>query len=175
MGMFRYIFQDWNARLANPKSRMITTMFRLAQLAFRLPKPWWWLGTPYLMIFWVWVDFVLGIDLSWRTEIGPNFQLMHAQALVINYKATIGSNCVLRSCTTIGVKMFPDGTESAAPVLGNNVDVGANACIIGPIHIGDGAVIGAGAVVVKDVPPRAVVAGNPARVLRILGDVPSSE
>jgi putative colanic acid biosynthesis acetyltransferase WcaB len=45
------------------------------------------------------------------------------------------------------------------------VDVGANAVIIGAIRIGDGAVIGAGAVVVKDVPPGAVVAGNPAQVI----------
>ena len=51
---------------------------------------------------------------------------------------------------------------------GDNVDVGANAILIGPIHIGDGAVIGAGAVVVKDVPARTIVAGNPAKVIRYL-------
>ena len=54
---------------------------------------------------------------------------------------------------------------SACPVLGDGVDVGANSVIIGAIKIGDRAVIGAGAVVVKDVPPGAVVAGNPARVI----------
>ena len=49
---------------------------------------------------------------------------------------------------------------------GEGVDVGANAVIIGAVRIGDRAVIGAGSVVVKDVPPGAVVAGNPARVIR---------
>jgi putative colanic acid biosynthesis acetyltransferase WcaB len=60
-----------------------------------------------------------------------------------------------------------DGRAGPSPVIMNNVDVGSNAVIIGDIVIGDGAIIGAGAVVTKSVPARAVVAGNPARIIRI--------
>jgi acetyltransferase-like isoleucine patch superfamily enzyme len=51
--------------------------------------------------------------------------------------------------------------------VGERVEVGANAVILGGIRLGDESIIGAGSVVLHDVPPRAVVAGNPARVLRI--------
>jgi acetyltransferase-like isoleucine patch superfamily enzyme len=53
-------------------------------------------------------------------------------------------------------------------MIGDFVDVGSNAVVIGSITVGDGAIIGAGAVVVKDVPPYAVVVGNPAHIIRYL-------
>jgi putative colanic acid biosynthesis acetyltransferase WcaB len=80
--------------------------------------------------------------------------------------AVLGTGCTLRQSTTIGAKQLADGTQSASPVLGEGVDVGANAVILGAVRVGDHAVIGAGAVVVKDVPAGAVVAGNPARIIR---------
>ncbi|HAB26474.1 MAG TPA: serine acetyltransferase, partial [Xanthomarina gelatinilytica] len=54
------------------------------------------------------------------------------------------------------------------PIIGNDVTVGANVVIIGNITIGDHVVIGAGSVVVKDVPSNCVIAGNPARVIKTL-------
>lgn len=53
------------------------------------------------------------------------------------------------------------------PSIGNNVMITTNAIVIGNINIGDNAIIGAGAVVTKDVPPNAVVVGNPQRILKI--------
>lgn len=55
-------------------------------------------------------------------------------------------------------------------VVGDRVSIGTSATILGGIHIGDGAMIGAGSVVTKNVPPRAVVAGNPARIIRYIED-----
>ena len=86
--------------------------------------------------------------------------------LVVNDGTRIGDGCFLRHSTTIGNKQLEGGAYSASPVLGNRVDVGANSVIIGPVRVGDDAVIGAGAVIVKDVPPYAVVVGNPARIVR---------
>ncbi len=60
-------------------------------------------------------------------------------------------------------------------VIGDNVWIGNRATILGGVTIGEGAVIGAGSVVTKDVPPNAVVAGNPARVIRWRGDKDSQE
>lgn len=54
------------------------------------------------------------------------------------------------------------------PIIGDYVVIGAHAIIIGPIMVGDHAVIGAGAVVIKDVPPYAVVAGNPAKIIKYI-------
>ncbi|MGB9274623.1 MAG: DapH/DapD/GlmU-related protein, partial [Terrimicrobiaceae bacterium] len=63
---------------------------------------------------------------------------------------------------TIGMKNGP----ADCPVIGDNVDIGSNAVLLGAIRIGDNAVIGAGAVVLRDVPPGDVVGGNPARSIK---------
>lgn len=54
------------------------------------------------------------------------------------------------------------------PIIGNNVTLGASVTIIGEIHIGDNVIIGAGSVVVKDVPNNVVIAGNPAKIIHTI-------
>ena len=100
------------------------------------------------------------------TIIGEGFEIYHsAHASVIGPGTIIGKNVSLRQNTTIGAKGFANSEKS--PVIMDNVTIGPNVCIIGDITIGKGAVIGAGAVVVKDVPENAIVAGNPAKVIRL--------
>lgn len=88
----------------------------------------------------------------------------HPFATVINAKK-IGKNFTFRNGLTIGNK---NNDNTLLPVIGNNVEVGANVVIIGDIHIGDNVIIGAGAVVVKNVPSNVVIAGNPARIIKTL-------
>lgn len=71
----------------------------------------------------------------------------------------------------------PDGSlqteadwQVVETVIGDRVSIGTSATILGGIHIGEGSMIGAGSVVTKNVPPRAVVAGNPARIIRYIED-----
>jgi len=110
---------------------------------------------------------VLGCDIKSETQIGTGFKIYHgAHGSVISPATIIGCNVSLRQNTTIGSKGF-DGADKS-PVIENDVTIGPNACIIGSIRIGKGAVIGAGSVVVKDVPAYAVVAGNPARIIRMM-------
>jgi len=158
-------FCDWEANRGNPKGRLVLLLFRIAHWLRARPAPGWWLGAPFLVFYRLGVEWVLGIELRFKTRVGPRLRLFHGQALVVHEGTVIGADCTLRQCTTIGNKTLADGTPGACPVLGDGVDVGANAVIIGAIKIGDRAVIGAGAVVVKDVPPGAVAAGNPARVI----------
>ena len=117
------------------------------------------------MLYRFWVEWLLGIELPRKLIIGKGLSLYHGQALVVNKSTVIGSGCTLRNSTTIGHKQLADGTFTLCPRIGNNVDIGANVCIIGGVTIGDNVVIGAGSVVVKDVPSDCMVVGNPARVL----------
>ena len=75
----------------------------------------------------------------------------------------VGKGCVIRQCTTIGTKSTYKPLD--APTIMDYVDFGANVVCIGNIKIGSHAVIGAGSVVVKDVPDYAIVVGNPARIV----------
>lgn len=165
-----FLLQDWQANIGTSlKSRFVLVLFRLAQRSQN-----WMFPTKLLrFIYQVIVEWVLGIDLPWDTQIGPNLQLQHGVALVVNHETTIGSNCILRHSTTIGNKKYADGRCSASPIIGDNVEIGSNVVILGPIKVGDNAIIGAGSVVVKDIPARTVVAGNPAKVIRVLDDTQS--
>ena len=160
------LFCDWARNRGNIKGRLVMFLFRLAAWCRQLPAPLWYFTLPYLVWYELVVVWSLGIELRYRTKIGPGLALYHGVALVVHEGATIGANCTLRQSTTIGAKQLADGSQSACPVLGDGVDVGANVVIIGPVKIGDFEMIGAGSVVVKDVPARAVVAGNPARLIR---------
>ncbi len=76
----------------------------------------------------------------------------------------LGYGCTFRQLTTLGVKS--KNRHNERPWIGNNVAFGVNVTCIGDIHIGDNAIIAAGSVVVKDVPENAIVAGNPAKVIK---------
>lgn len=98
------------------------------------------------------------------TKIAGGLSCFHPFATVINAKS-IGRNFEFRNGLTIGNK---NNDNELVPTIGDNVVCGANVCIIGKIRIGNNVVIGAGSVVVKDVPDNVVVVGNPSKVLKNL-------
>lgn len=157
------VFCDWTANRGNVKSQLILALFRCCAVMRQWPGPAWLLGLPFYVIHELGVVWVMGVELRYATRVGPRLRLFHGQGLVVHKDTVIGADCVLRQNTTIGSKVRRDGTSTDCPVIGDRVDIGAHAVIIGEIRIGDDAVIGAGAVVVKDVPAGAVMVGNPAR------------
>ena len=164
MNPFAYVFQDWRANRQNFKGQLVLFLFRLAQLINKsvITKI---IFYPYLLWYRYVVDWVWNIELPRKLTVGKGLSLYHGHALVINQGVVIGENCALRNSTTIGHKKLADGSFSACPRIGNNVDIGANVCIIGDITIGDNVIIGAGTVVTKNIPADSVVVGNPARIL----------
>ncbi|MFN0283866.1 MAG: serine acetyltransferase [Kineosporiaceae bacterium] len=161
-GPLRLLFQDWTANARNPKGRLVCVAFRLAQAVRRAPAPVRLLGTPYLVVHRIVVEWLMGIELNWNAQVGPGLQVWHGQGLVVNSRVVIGRDVVLRQATSLAAKVHSDGV-SRSPRIGDGVDVGAHVVVLGGVTVGDGAVIGAGSVVVQDVAPGAVVAGNPAR------------
>lgn len=94
---------------------------------------------------------------------GGAFVLNHPYGTIINAKE-IGRNFTICQLTTIGNKEH--GHNNLIPTIGDNVSLGANVTIIGDIKIGNNVIVGAGSVVVKNVPNNCVVAGNPAKIIR---------
>jgi serine O-acetyltransferase len=105
---------------------------------------------------------LLHVEISNKARIGPGLHLGHPFTILIG-PTTIGYNCSVTHNVTIGLGLGEGGR--GLPSIGNDVWIGPGSTLTGPIRVGDGAVIAAGSVVSRDVPPRALVAGNPARVV----------
>ena len=108
------------------------------------------------------VRFLTGIEIHPAAQLGRRLFIDHGMGVVVGETAMVGDDVVLFHGSTLGGKSMKRGKRH--PTLGDHVVVGAGAKILGPVWIGDGARIGANAVVVKDVPAGAVAVGVPAEV-----------
>jgi serine O-acetyltransferase len=111
------------------------------------------------------IEAVTHIELPSEAIIGPGLFLPHAGYVIVASNATIGRHCTLTQGVTIGHRAGGRGSSLDSPVLGNRVYVGPGAAILGPVNVGDDVLIGANAVLIDSVSSRAVVVGNPARVV----------
>ncbi|RMG38927.1 MAG: serine acetyltransferase [Methanobacteriota archaeon] len=96
-----------------------------------------------------------GVDISPKTEIGYNLKIHHGVGLVIGGAVKIGNNFTVFHNVTIGtgsLRLIEEGVQNRSPTIGDNVTIYPCSVVIGPIKIGDGAVIGAHCVVAKDLP-----------------------
>jgi serine O-acetyltransferase len=140
-------------------------VYRLGQLARALRRRNQLLGMALLLVYaplQFLVRVLLQVDISPRCVIGPGLHLGHPYTIIIG-PTTIGANCSLTHNVTIGMGLSAE--RRGIPTLGDDVWIGPNAVLTGPIHIGDGATVAAGSVVSRDVPPGALVMGNPARIV----------
>jgi serine O-acetyltransferase len=125
-----------------------------------------WLWSHRLKLLGRWLStltrFFTGIEIHPGARISSGFFIDHGMGVVIGETAEVGDNVTLYHGVTLGGVSIEKGKRH--PTIGNNVVIGAGAKILGAITIGDCTRIGANAVVVKDVPPNAVVVGVPGRV-----------
>lgn len=106
---------------------------------------------------------VFGMDIHPAAQIGCGVMIDHGTGVVIGETAKVGNGCTLLHGVTLGGTGKQHGDRH--PKLGSNVLVGAGASILGNVSIGDGAKIGASAVVLTDIPPSATAVGCPAKVI----------
>jgi serine acetyltransferase len=158
------IREDWKANPGNSRIRLSLFLFRLASRTTRMGKVGRLITVPARLMYQVLVAWLFSIDIPPGTKIGPGLRVLHGFGLVIHSKAIIGPNCVLRHGVTVGVRRTGE-VPAQTPVLGANVDVGSGAQILGAVRVGNGASIGAGAIVLSDVPAGLIAVGNPARLL----------
>jgi serine O-acetyltransferase len=100
-----------------------------------------------------------GIDLPCEANVGHRFTIEHFGDIIISGDATFGDDCRIRNGVTVGLVRT---TEPGSPALGNRVDIGCGAKVLGAITIGDDVAIGANAVVTQDVPANSIAVGVPA-------------
>lgn len=133
----------------------------------------WW-GRPLYPLLWLMhrrQTRRAGMDLPLRTAIGPGLLIAHSTGLVVNEQARIGANVTLFHGVTLGQadRLRSDGSRevTGAPIIEDGAWLGPHAVVVGPVRIGAGSRILAGAVVTCDVPPASMVSGNPAQVVRL--------
>jgi len=110
-----------------------------------------------------WLEWTCGISITYTTRLGRRVRIWHQNGIVINARA-IGDDVHLRHNTTMGV--VSRSKVDQLPSVGNRVDIGCQVCVLGPITVGDDTVIGAGSVVIRDIPPRMTAVGVPARIVQ---------
>lgn len=111
-----------------------------------------------------------GVEIHPKARIGENFFIDHGAGVVIGETAEIGDNVTLYQGVTLGGTGLDPGKRH--PTLEDDVTVGSGAKLLGPIHVGRGAKIGANSVVIHDVPPNSTVVGNPGHPVRVEGKRP---
>lgn len=160
------ILCDWN-RYADFQKEPNTLVFAMKHPGAKLTKAYRWMryykehGNKVMFLIYRWVYHRqcerAGCDIPARVTFGNGLCLPHPRGIVINSQTVVGENVTILGNVIIGK------TEKGNPQIGNNVYIGANAVVIGPVKLEDGCVVGAGAVVTHNVEKKQIVAGNPAK------------
>jgi serine O-acetyltransferase len=148
---------DWTAQ-----GFWVMLVYRLGRWRYSISPP--LVRKPFSSVYKVLfklVQIITGIELPCEVQIGRNFIIDHFGGIIISGYAKFGDNCRIRNGVVVGLKRIE---EKVAPVIGDNVDIGAGAKLLGPIRIGNNVLIGANAVVLCDVPDDSIAVGVPAQV-----------
>lgn len=107
---------------------------------------------------------IYGIELPYTAQVGQNVIFEHQHGIVVHGNASIGDNTIVRQGVTMGIRYLHD--LEGAPTIGQNVNIGAGAQILGRVKVGDNVTIGANAVVLNDIPDGETVVGIPAKPIQ---------
>ena len=162
--MFDNIRQDWAAHDCNWTRHgfWALVVYRFGRWRYGIrSRP---LRVPFSFLYKLlkfFADAILGIEIPCEAVIGRRFTIEHTGAIVVSGDAVFGDDCVIRQGVTVGLR---NRNHRGSPRIGNRVDIGAGAKLLGDIQIGDDVAIGANAVVLCDVPSGSIAVGVPAVV-----------
>jgi serine O-acetyltransferase len=164
--MFKHLREDFAAHQRDPwrQGVWVMTVYRFGRWRYRVRPA--LLRRPLSLLYKflkIWVQICTGVDLPCETRVGKRLVIEHFGGIIVSGDTVIGDDVTLRHGVTLGLRRTG---VPGAPVIGDRVDIGAGAKILGPVKIGAGAVIGANAVVLCDVPAGALAVGVPARIKR---------
>lgn len=162
--MFENLREDWQTYERDPTRQGLWVMvvYRFGRWRYGIGNR--WLRLPFSVLYKLLKllsQILTGIDLPCEATVGHRFRIEHFGGIVISGDSVFGDDVVIRNGVTVGLKRTG---ERGAPLIGNRVDIGAGAKILGNIRIGDDVVIGANAVVLQDVPPYSLAVGVPAQI-----------
>ncbi len=153
-GMWSLLLKSFSPRF------MPVVVFRLSHWCYQHGL------SPLAKLFSLFNFVFFGLEIAVRCDIGPGLYFPHTQGTVIGAH-TIGANATIYHNVTFGAREIDlVFTDASRPVVGSNVIVGAGAKVLGGVMLGDGARVGANAVVLQDVPAGATVVGIPAQVVQ---------
>lgn len=166
MGLWEQIKEDWIAHKSDwtePGFRAVA-VYRFGVWRMKIqPKL---LRAPFSLLYralYRKIRNTYGIDLPYTVKLGRRVIIEHQNDIVIHGYSTIGDDCIIRQGVTLGNRYLDRPLE--APKLGQRVNVGAGAKILGNVTIGDDVNIGANAVVLSDIPSGKTVVGIPAKII----------
>ena len=164
--MFEHIREDWRTYEGDLSRQGLGVMlvYRFGRWRYTIQQR--WLRLPFSFVYRILKllsQILTGIDLPCEVQVGRRLTIEHFGDIIISGDTIIGDDVVIRNGVTIGLKRTG---IAGAPVIGNRVDIGAGAKLLGAIHIGDDAVIGANAVVLQNVPANSLAVGVPAQIKR---------
>ncbi len=162
--MFENIREDWHTYDGDITRQGLWVMwvYRFGQWRYTIKQR--FLRLPFSFVYKalkILSQILTGIELPCETQVGHRLIIEHFGGIIISGDAVIGDDVIIRNGVTIGLKRTG---MAGAPVIGNRVDIGVGAKLLGPIRIGDDAVIGANAVVLQDVPSNSLAVGVPAQI-----------
>ena len=161
-GLRELLREDWkrHAASASHLSMLAIANYRLGRWAREQSAPVRWVGGKFYGVGLLASEALAGVFLDRDTEVGESLHLVHAGGINIHPSTRIGDRVGIMQGVTLGT-----GPDGRAPTIGNDVFIGANACVVGGVTIGDGARIAACSLVLNDVPAGSMAVGVPAKVI----------
>jgi serine O-acetyltransferase len=162
--MFENIREDWLAHdcVWSRQGFWALLLYRFGRWRYSIRTR--WIRAPFSFIYKFlkfFSEMLLGIELPCEAVIGRRFVIEHSGAIVISGDAVFGDDCVVRQGVTVGLR---NRNHRGSPHIGDRVDIGAGAKLLGNIRVGNDVAIGANAVVLCDVPDGCIAVGVPAVV-----------
>jgi serine O-acetyltransferase len=168
IGLFALLREDLRTHDGNPFEQgfWAIAVHRFGNWRMGFPKP---LRAPMTLLFRFltkWVEWTCGISLPYTVRLGRRVRIWHHGGMILNARS-IGDDVHIRQNTTFGLT-GKDQPGEAIPTIEDRVDLGCNVCVAGAVTIGHDSRIGANTLVIHDIPPGAVAAGVPARIIERL-------